>query len=198
MVILLALLLQVTPAPGVRVQDEGTFQCQAPTINFAGAGVSVSSCTAGTATITIAGGAGGYSTIDNEGVPLTQRTTLNFIGTAIDCVDDAIGAETDCTVTAGSGSFALTNIEKDLGTTAQYAGTFDITGLSGLTPGANVLVAQAAGPYTGKGDRQDEAEMDLVTATGYVVDANTIRVYWNCNPHTGPMIGNVKFNYVVG
>jgi len=92
----------------------------------------------------------------------------------------------------------LTNVEKDLGAAPLYSGTFDITGLSGLTVGANVLVMQAAGPYTGKGDQPDEAEMDQVTATGYVFDATTIRVYWTCQPYSGPVAGNVKFNYVVG
>lgn len=81
-------------------------------------------------------------------------------------------------------------------TGSRYAGTFDIAG-AGLTPGKSVLIQQAAGPYTGKGDRQDEAEMDEVVVTAYVADATTIRAYWNCPPKGGPMTGNVKFNYAV-
>lgn len=44
------------------------------------------------------GGAGGsgYATIDEDGTPLAQQATLNFVGTGMTCVDDAGGAETDC------------------------------------------------------------------------------------------------------
>jgi len=93
---------------------------------------------------------------------------------------------------------SLVTIERDMGSAPLWSGTFDITGLSGLTVGRPVLIFQAAGPYTNKGDRQDEAEMDLVTATGYVVDATTIRVYWTVQPYNGPVAGNIKFAYVVG
>lgn len=94
----------------------------------------------------------------------------------------------------GGGGLTLTEIEKDLGSVARRSGSFDITGLAGLTVGKQVLVVQKAGPYTGKGTRQDEAEMDQANATGYVVDANTIRVYWTSS---GPMMSNVKFGYAV-
>jgi len=96
----------------------------------------------------------------------------------------------------GASSLTLTEVEKDLGVAA-YSGTFDITGLAGLTASKQVLIVQKAGPYTGKGDRQDEAEMDQVAATGYVVDANTIRAYWVCQPYSGPVAGNVKFGWAV-
>ena len=42
-----------------------------------------------------------YATIQEEGSSLTQRTTLNFIGSAVTCVDNA--GKTECTVTGGSG-----------------------------------------------------------------------------------------------
>lgn len=91
------------------------------------------------------------------------------------------------------GSLALTVVEKDLGAGVS-SGTFDITG-SGLTPGKAVLIQQAAAPYTGKGDLDDEAEMDQVSVTGYVFDATTIRCHWNSWP--AAMAGNVKFQYTV-
>lgn len=96
--------------------------------------------------------------------------------------------------------FGLTTSEIDVTLNAlgpAYSGTFDITGLSGLVTGKPVLVFQAAGPYTGKGDREDEAEMDLVTATGYVLNATIIRVYWTTPVSNGPISGNIKFNYIV-
>ena len=44
----------------------------------------------------------GYQTIEEEGTPLTQRTTLNMIGGTVTCVDNV--TKTDCTFTAGGGT----------------------------------------------------------------------------------------------
>lgn len=79
----------------------------------------------------------------------------------------------------------------------QSAGTFDVTGLSGLTAGKPVYVFQRVGPYSyaGSSTREDEAEMGIVSAVGYVVNATTIRVYWTSS---SIMSGRVKFAYVVG
>lgn len=98
----------------------------------------------------------------------------------------------------GGGSFVLTIVEKDLGIFPLFSGTFDITGLSGLVTNNPVYIQQAAGPYTGKGTRRDEAEMDQAMITGYVLDANTIRAYWVCQPKNGPLAGNIKFQYIPG
>jgi hypothetical protein len=46
----------------------------------------------------------GYDTIDEDGTPLTQRATLNMIGTIVTCVDDGPGTETDCTWTDHDGT----------------------------------------------------------------------------------------------
>lgn len=105
--------------------------------------------------------------------------------------------DTGATGGGGGGGLTFTTVEKDLGALPSYGGFFDITGLSSLTPAKPVLVTQAAGPYTGKGDGTDEAEMDLVLATGYVVDAATVRVFWQCPPKSGPVSGNIKFNYAI-
>lgn len=44
---------------------------------------------------------GGYSTIEDEGTPLTQRSTVNFTGAGVSCSDS--GGETVCNVTSGGG-----------------------------------------------------------------------------------------------
>lgn len=46
------------------------------------------------------GGGSGYSTIQDEGSSLTQRSTVNFIGSGIVCADT--GSITNCTVTTGT------------------------------------------------------------------------------------------------
>lgn len=96
----------------------------------------------------------------------------------------------------GAVTLALTVAEVSLGATplAKRSGHVQITGLAGLTPGKAVLIQQAAGPYTGKGTRADEAEMDLVEATAKVLNANTIDIYWNSRYRVR---GNFKFQYAV-
>ena len=54
----------------------------------------------GQVNITASGGGGsGYATIQEEGSSLTQRVTLNFIGSALTCVDNAGNTRTNCTLT---------------------------------------------------------------------------------------------------
>ena len=50
---------------------------------------------------------GAYATVQDEGTSLTQRATLNFIGTAISCVDNAGSTRTDCTITGGGGGLTF-------------------------------------------------------------------------------------------
>jgi len=53
------------------------------------------------------GGGGGYATIQEDGTSLTQRTTLNFIGTSITCADNAGLTKTDCTLSAAGGGVSF-------------------------------------------------------------------------------------------
>lgn len=50
-------------------------------------------------------GGSGYSTIQEEGASVTQRSTLNFIGSAVTCIDNA--SKTECTITGGAGGDLL-------------------------------------------------------------------------------------------
>jgi len=45
---------------------------------------------------------GGYNVVEDEGVPLTKRTTLNMVGSSVTCADT--GGKTVCTFTGGGGS----------------------------------------------------------------------------------------------
>ena len=49
------------------------------------------------------GGGSGYNTIQDEGSSLTQRSTVNFTGSGMSCVDDG-SSKTVCTVTTGVAS----------------------------------------------------------------------------------------------
>lgn len=107
---------------------------------------------------------------------------------------DHNGAVQQMSLVPTPGSVSVFTVEKDLGTPAKTSGSFQITGLSGLTPGKQVIISQAAGPYTGKGNLADEAEMDSVTVSGYVLNSTTIQCYWNSRYLVG---GNFKFNYFI-
>jgi hypothetical protein len=82
----------------------------------------------------------------------------------------------------------------NLGSTPRRSGRFTIAG-SGLTPGTPAVINKAVGPYTGKGTRADEAEMDGISVTASVTSATQITAYWQS---TTPVRGNVKFNYLIG
>lgn len=88
----------------------------------------------------------------------------------------------------GSAPTAAT-VEVDLGSTPKWSGSFTITSASiGAT--SKVLAWQAPGPYTGKGTRADEAQMQPVNVIAVVPAAGSARVYWE----TPPMVAEVPFN----
>ncbi len=134
-----------------------------------------------------------FPEIRDEGISLGRTQSLNFTGAGVSA------SGTNPTVInipgGGAGSFSLSSVEQDLGSLPLYSGTFDITGLAGLTLGNPVLVIQDAGPYTGKGTLEDEAEMDRLSLSGYVLSTTSIRVFWGVAPGNGPVKGNFVFNF---
>lgn len=93
----------------------------------------------------------------------------------------------------GGGGSVYTEFTKDLGV-SRRSGTFDITGLSGLTADKVVSIVQTAAPIASKGNARDEPEMDLIRATGYVVNTTTIRAYWQAQ---GVVVGIHAFAFQV-
>lgn len=92
-----------------------------------------------------------YSTIQDEGTPLTQRTVLNFAG-SITCVDNAGASRTDCTIAAMPPGGAAQSVQFNAGdggfggaatTFITDAGTIGITSVTSqanpLAPAANTL-----------------------------------------------------------
>jgi collagen type VII alpha len=96
----------------------------------------------------------------------------------------------------GGAGGAFTAFTKDLGV-AERAGTFDITGLSGLTANKVVSIVQTMAQIASKGNARDEYEMDPITLTGYVVDAATIRALWACAGGRNVAVGTYEFAYQV-
>lgn len=71
---------------------------------------------------------------------------------------------------APAAAVSFTAFTQDLGV-ARRTGTFDLTGLSGLTVDKPVQIMQTAAQIASKGNARDEPEMDQIQFTGYVVDA---------------------------
>jgi len=68
-----------------------------------------------------------YQTVRDEGVALTQRTTINFTGAGIACVDNSGSSRTDCTVAGASPAGSSGDLQTN------NAGSF-----GALTPGTGV------------------------------------------------------------
>jgi hypothetical protein len=58
-------------------------------------------------TVALGAGGGGH-VIEDEGTPLTARSSLNFVGSGVTCTDDSGNDETDCTISGGAaGAWSL-------------------------------------------------------------------------------------------
>ena len=126
-------------------------------------------------------------------------TTLNASTSAHGLMQKYPGGTTtflraDGTFAAPTASVAFTAFTQDLGA-SDRSGTFDLTGLSGLTADKPVQVFQTAAAIASKGNARDEPEMDQIQVTGYVVDTTTIRCYWNA---PSVVVGTYAFAYLVG
>jgi len=88
---------------------------------------------------------------------------------------------------AGGGGGSATTVEVDLGATLKWSGTFTITDAA-ITSTSKVLCWQAPGPYTGKGTRADEAQMQPVQVIATFPATGSALVYWQ----TPPMITQKK------
>lgn len=105
--------------------------------------------------VTVVGGSGtpvavgtAYTTVQDEATPLTQQSTLNFIGSAVSCVNNGGSSSTDCTITGGGN----TPTPLAFGTPGVLA-AFAATELgaypgSACTPPALALSTSAAGVWT--------------------------------------------------
>lgn len=125
---------------------------------------------------------------------------------------------------AGGGGGSATIIETDVGSTPVWRGKFTITNAL-ISSSSKIFIQQAPGPYTGKGTRADEAEMDplfiytepgsgqaiakwqtlpiIATQINRNDTARTVTNQFASMPHEifamriGKVKGNIKFQYMV-
>lgn len=94
-----------------------------------------------------------------------------------------IPGERGATGPAGSGGGgSAATVEVNLSATATWRGKFTITD-AGITGTSKVLAWQAPGPYTGKGTRSDEAEMQPVSIIAVAPGAGSAVVMWQTPPY---------------
>jgi hypothetical protein len=93
------------------------------------------------------------------------------------------------------GGVSGTQVEVDFGTTPVWRGKFTITDAA-IGSSSKVFVVKAGGPYTGKGTRADEAEMDLIEIIGVTPAAGSATVYWRSveshNPKRTPIPSQLR------
>ena len=97
--------------------------------------------TANTLTISATAGAGGITTVQEEGSNLTNRSTINFIGGGITAADNAGGGRTDVTLDSTLNALAAYNTDGILTQTA--ADTF--VGRTLTAPAAGFTITNPAG-----------------------------------------------------
>lgn len=105
-------------------------------------------------------GAGGYTTIQDEGTPRTQRSTVNFAGAGVSCVDS--GGITVCTIAGGSGA-VITTVEINFGTAARFVATQNVVDAAVATT-SKIQAWQDGRAATGR--LADENEMDSISCSG--------------------------------
>jgi Repeat of unknown function (DUF5907) len=98
---------------------------------------------------------------------ITLGTNLSMSGTTLNA--------------SGGGGSSATTVETDFGSTAQFTGKFTITDAA-ITGTSKVLCWQAPGPYTGKGTRADEAELQPVLVMSVEPGTGSAVVKWQTPP----------------
>lgn len=110
------------------------------------------------ATVTIGGGGTYNQVIEDEGVAVTQRSNLNFVGAGVTCADS--GGKTVCTVTSGgsTGNWTFT------GDAADDSGAAVLT--IGATTATGVTLSRTAGTITMAGDTVFGANKGVTVTAG--------------------------------
>jgi hypothetical protein len=98
---------------------------------------------------------------------ITLGTNLSMAGTTLNA--------------AGGGGASATTVEVNLAATPKWSGRFTITDAA-IASTSKVMCWQAPGPYTGKGTRADEAEMQPVSVVAVNPATGSATVYWQTPP----------------
>lgn len=102
----------------------------------------------------------------------------------------------------------ITTVEVNLGSTPAWRGSFTIPNAE-INPNSKIIIQQASGPYSGKGSKGDESEMDQIFCVAEAGPGQAV-VRWRTVGGIGPtsdkstsmvvkgmVKGNFKFNYMI-
>ena len=152
----------VTP-PGVSisVEDEGTPIVNTNTVNFVGAGVTVTDVL-GVATVTIPGGGGSSLEVEENGVSIeTGVDTINFTGAGVTVTNPSPG-QVDVAISGGGGSGSA--VQQTINQTAH-----------GFVVGNVIRSSGTAGQYT-KSQANSTANAEVVGIVTQVIDVDNFVV----------------------
>lgn len=133
--------------------------------------------------------AGGGHSIEDEGVAITQRSVLDFVGAGVTVTDT--GAKTQVSIPGGGGA-SWTEVEVDFGSTPVYEDSFTITD-AGIGAGSVMQVLPCGKAATGR--TADDWQWDSAMFAALPA-AGSATVYAVFVP--GPIVGKRMVQYSVG
>lgn len=111
---------------------------------------------------------------------------FNFTGAGVTATISGDLANVNIPGGAGAG---WTQIEANLGS-ANWRGKFTVIDAT-VSGTSKIIIQQAPGPYTGKGTRADEAEMDFISCFA-VPGSGQFTVHWRTQTMIGTDFGDVR------
>lgn len=137
---------------------------------------------ANTITFASSGGAGGYATVQEEGSGLTQRSTLNFIGTGVTCADDAGNSTTDCTFTGGGG--AVDSVFTRTGAVVATAGDYEASEVTN-TPAGDIAATTVQGAIDELDAEKEPANANIQTHISSTSNPHSVTATQTANTPAG-------------
>lgn len=127
--------------------------------------------------------------VSDEGTPQGRAATLNFTGAGVTA--SVSGDTATVNITAGGGSFSMTEIEIDFGTTPQWGKTFTV--VDGTVSGASMIACWPSGNVaTSRVGNDYEWDMVMYTAL-----AGTGEFTLTAMAFPGPIVGKRKVYYAI-
>ena len=141
-----------------------------------------------------AGAASGYDTIEDDGTPLTQRSTVNFIGAGVSCADNGGTSETDCTISGSSGNPDVYTWIGAAGCNATTA--YPVFNLPALLPAVETCSAgtNTLDAYLAYADGSDtlQAQKTIALAPDWDSGGSTdVVIWWNTSATSGNVVWQV-------
>ena len=118
--------------------------------------------------------------VQDEGTGLTRREKVNFIGSAITCVDNSGSLRTDCTITAGAGASSLEVFSNYSGTRSSPTAAIEI--------GGGLKASVTGSTHTFRIDFSSVAsKSDITSLRGYDLEPATVTPRFNRGAEFGTL-----------